>query len=79
MVITIKVSKKNQIVVPKQARKLLDIKPGNELLVKIKEDRIILIPKPKDFTKYMEGLHKEIWEGIDAVEYVRREREAWQK
>jgi AbrB family looped-hinge helix DNA binding protein len=79
MVITIKVSKKNQIVVPKQARKLLDIKPGNELLVKIKEDRIILIPKPKDFTKYMEGLHKEIWEGIDAAEYVRREREAWQK
>jgi AbrB family looped-hinge helix DNA binding protein len=79
MVITIKVSKKNQIVVPKQARKLLDIKPGNELLVKIKEDRIILIPKPKDFTKYMEGLHKEIWEGIDATEYVRREREAWQK
>ncbi|MCL5985001.1 MAG: AbrB/MazE/SpoVT family DNA-binding domain-containing protein [Actinobacteria bacterium] len=77
MVLTIKVSKKNQVVVPKQARRLLGIKPGNELLVKIKEDRIILIPKPKDFTKHMEGLHKEIWEGIDATEYIRREREAW--
>lgn len=25
----------------------------------------------------LEGLGAEIWEGIDAQEYVRREREAW--
>lgn len=25
----------------------------------------------------LEGLGKEIWEGIDAAEYVRRERDSW--
>ncbi len=25
----------------------------------------------------LEGLGKEIWEGIDAVEYIRQERDSW--
>ena len=25
----------------------------------------------------LEGLGKELWEGIDAVEYIRRERDSW--
>ncbi len=27
----------------------------------------------------LEGLGKEIWEGIDAVEYVRQERDSWER
>ncbi len=34
-------------------------------------------PRPKHSLLELEGLGKEIWEGIDAQEYVNRERESW--
>lgn len=38
-------------------------------------------PKTKKGQKYnfydLKGVGKEIWEGIDAQEYVNRERESW--
>jgi len=34
-------------------------------------------PRPKHSILELEGLGKEIWEGIDAQEYVNQEREAW--
>jgi AbrB family looped-hinge helix DNA binding protein len=78
MGLTIRVSKKHQVVIPREARRLLKIKQGSELLVNVKEDRIVLIPKPVDYVAHMAGLHKEVWEGIDATEYVKKERRAWE-
>jgi hypothetical protein len=34
-------------------------------------------PRPKHSIMELEGLGKEIWEGIDAQEYVNQERDAW--
>ena len=34
-------------------------------------------PKPPHSILELEGLGKEIWEGIDAQEYVNRERDSW--
>jgi len=34
-------------------------------------------PKPKRSLLELEGLGKEIWEGIDAQEYVNQERSSW--
>jgi len=70
----VKVSSKYQIAVPAEARKKLGIKPGDHLLVDIREESILLMPEPKDWAEALAGLHKEIWEGIDPVEYVRGER-----
>ncbi|MEZ2238191.1 hypothetical protein [Microcoleus sp.] len=36
-----------------------------------------VIPKPKRSILELEGLGKEIWHGIDAQEYVNRERDSW--
>lgn len=36
-------------------------------------------PQPKRSLRELRGLGKEIWEGIDAQEYVARERAAWTK
>ncbi len=36
-----------------------------------------LPPKPKQSIMDLEGLGKEIWQGIDAKEYVDRERNSW--
>ncbi|MFN8512245.1 MAG: hypothetical protein U0841_06570 [Chloroflexia bacterium] len=37
------------------------------------------LPQPKHSLRELRGLGKEIWEGIDAQEYVARERAAWNK
>ena len=36
-----------------------------------------VIPKPKRSILELSGLGKEIWHGIDAQEYVDRERNSW--
>jgi hypothetical protein len=36
------------------------------------------MPEPPDYARRLRGLHREVWEGIDVDEYVRREREAWE-
>jgi AbrB family looped-hinge helix DNA binding protein len=72
-------SRKNQIVVPREAREKLHLLPGQQLLVLSKEDRIVLIPRPKNFTERMSGLHKEVWQGTDADEYIAAERDGWRK
>lgn len=72
-------SRKNQIVVPREAREKLHLLPGQQLLVLSKEDRIVLIPRPKNFTERMSGLHKEVWQDTDANEYIAAERDGWRK
>ena len=79
MPLTVTLSRKHQIVIPREARERLSLKPGQALLVLCKEDRIVLIPKPRDFVEKLAGLHREIWEGVDAEEYLTRERESWER
>jgi AbrB family looped-hinge helix DNA binding protein len=72
-------SSKNQIAIPKAARKKLAIGPGDRLILDVEKDSLILKPKPKNYTKHLRGLHKDVWEGLDAAEYVRKERRAWEE
>ena len=72
-------SSKNQIAIPKSARKKLAIGPGDQLILDVEKDSLILKPKPKSYTKHLRGLHKDVWEGLDATEYVRKERKAWEE
>ena len=75
----VKVSSKHQISMPSEARKRLRIKAGDHLLVDVRDGYIILMPEPKDYSQHLQGLHREVWEGVDPQEYVRQEREAWQE
>ena len=72
-------SSKNQIVVPKEAREKLNIGPGQELLVLVKENRIVLVPRPQDFADRMAGLHKDVWTDVDTDSYLEEERDSWQR
>ena len=42
-----KLSSKNQIVIPKEARQAMGVKGGDELLVVVKDDLTLIMPKPK--------------------------------
>jgi AbrB family looped-hinge helix DNA binding protein len=75
----VKVSSRYQIAVPAAARKKLGIEKGDYLLVEARDGIIVLVPEPHSYADRLLGLHREIWEGIDAQEYVNRERDSWQE
>ena len=77
LVKTVKVSKRYQIAVPALARSQLNIQSGDLLIVDVQDGMLILLPKPENYTQKLAGLHKEIWEGIDAQEYVNQQRDEW--
>lgn len=77
MTLTTKLGKKSQIVIPKQVRETLGLSEGDELIMDVVEDRIILKPRPGSYTKKLRGLHNKIWKGVDARKYVRKERDSW--
>jgi len=76
---SVKVSAKYQIAVPQIARKKLNIKKGDRLLVDVQDGVIVLIPEPKRYTEYLQGLHGDIWKGVDVQKYLNGERDAWTK
>ncbi|GAX40467.1 hypothetical protein NIES4075_14330 [Tolypothrix sp. NIES-4075] len=48
-----------------------------EDLSKSIRQRVTLTPKPKCSILELRGLGKEIWNGVDAQEYVNQERDSW--
>lgn len=74
---TVRVSKKYQVVIPKQARNALNINQGDQLVVSVRDGQVIMKPKPKNYTEHMRGLHKYLWKEVDATKYIEKEREAW--
>jgi AbrB family looped-hinge helix DNA binding protein len=73
----IKVSSKYQIVIPRDIREKLNLKAGDQLIIKTNNEKIIIYPQPKSYTEYALGLGKEIWQDLDATEYVQKERKTW--
>jgi len=74
---TVRVSRKYQIVIPKQTRKVLNVSQGDELVVSVIDGQIVMKPKPKNYTEYMRGLHKEVWKDVEVTEYIEEERKTW--
>jgi len=48
MTTSVKMSSKNQIVVPREARDALELQPGQRLLVNVREDGVIEMRKAAD-------------------------------
>jgi len=75
--VSVKVSSRYQISVPRIARERLGIQSGDRLLVDVQDGVLILIPQPRDYVAHMAGLHREVWTDLDTTAYLEREREAW--
>ena len=67
------VSSKNQIVVPREAREALRIKPGAKLEVVVHGDTIVLLRRPRNVAKALAGAMR----GVYPRGYLKRERESW--
>ena len=73
----VKVSRKHQVVVPREAREALGVGAGDELVVDVDQGKVMIKARPKSYAKYMLGLHMSVWKDVKVEEYVRRERVAW--
>jgi AbrB family looped-hinge helix DNA binding protein len=75
--VSVKVSSRYQISVPRIARERLNIQSGDRLLVDVQDGLLILIPQPQDYVAHLAGLYREVWADLDTTAYLNEEREAW--
>ena len=54
----VKRSTKNQIVIPREIRNALGVKAGDRLLVVSRGDTVILLRKPKKYSKAIAGMEQ---------------------
>jgi len=67
-------SSKNQIVIPREARRALGLKSGDKLLVVLHGKHLIVMPKPKSFSAAIAGITR----GLYPKDYLKKERESWE-
>ena len=68
-------SSKNQIVIPKEAREALGVKPGDKILIVNSGEGVLLLRRPKSFAKALRGLGK----GLYPPGYLEEERASWDR
>ena len=66
-------STKNQIVIPREAREALGLKPGDKILVVVKSGKVLVLQKPKSYHAAIRGLAG----GTYPKDYLKKERQSW--
>jgi AbrB family looped-hinge helix DNA binding protein len=67
-------SAKNQIVIPREARKALGLKPGDKILVLVRGGKALVLQKPKSYHAAIRGLAP----GAYPKDYLKKERQSWE-
>ncbi len=78
MAVKVKVSSKYQVVIPKDIRERFDVEEGEEMIVDIEGEKIVMKKAPTRLVDMMKGLHKEVWKDVIVGEYIDKERESWE-
>lgn len=77
--VTAKISSRYQMVIPKEVRDILGVKPGDTVLLAIEKDQIRLFHRPKDYTEYTYGLGRDVWKELGGGEkFHLEEQKAWE-
>lgn len=66
-------STKNQIVIPREAREALQVKPGDKLLVVVRGERVIVLEKPKSHHAAIRGIGRDVYSRA----HLKKERQSW--
>ena len=69
----VRISSKNQIVIPREAREASGVKPGDRILVVVRGNRVIVLQKPKSHHAAIRGLARGLYSGS----YLQKERQSW--
>ena len=68
-----KLSSKNQIVVPREAREALGVRAGDKLIIAVRGNTVVIMPRPKSWTHATRGLANKPY----PEDYLRKERDSW--
>jgi AbrB family looped-hinge helix DNA binding protein len=66
-------STKNQIVIPREARQALGLRPGDKLLVVVRGSSVVILRKPKRHHAAIKGLAEQAYPN----DYLEKERRSW--
>ncbi|MGO8734999.1 MAG: AbrB/MazE/SpoVT family DNA-binding domain-containing protein [Terriglobia bacterium] len=67
------ISSKNQMVIPREAREALGVKPGDRVLVVVRGNRVIVLQKPPSHRDAIRGLAR----GLYSSGHLQKERQSW--
>ena len=67
-------SAKNQIVIPREAREALGLKPGDKILVLVRSGKVLVLQKPKSYHAAIRGLARRAY----PKNYLKKERLSWE-
>ena len=67
-------SSKNQIVIPREAREALGLKPGDKILIVVHGGKVLILEKPKSYAAAIRGLGR----GVYPKRYLDKERQSWE-
>lgn len=75
-------SSKNQVVVPAEIRRALNLSSGDQLLWRVArmndQAKAVAEPVPKNWASTMKGLGKDMWKKVSIHEYINDLRNQWQ-
>ncbi len=74
--VTARLSSKRQLSIPARMARALGIGPGSTVILRLEEDRIVLLPAPKSYTDAFAGSLAGTYDDPDR--YIREERGSWQ-
>lgn len=73
------VGPKYQIVIPKEIRKKVKVRPGDKVGLSVDKDIVKLEPHPKNWLERTRGMMTEAWKGIDTTKYLEELRNEWDR
>ena len=78
---TVIIGPKSQVVIPKSVREIAsELKPSKRVVVRALNSHSVIIEIPThDWVEETYGMHKKIWDGVDATEYIRKLRDEWKR
>ena len=78
--VVVKLSERNQMVLPKEARAALGVQPGDRVIVLIHQGEVRLLREPADWADHIRGLGKDMWQSLGGGEaFLHQERSEWQR
>ena len=77
--VVVKLSSRNQMVLPKEARAALGVESGDRLVIVVDGNNVQILAEPDDWSEYIYGLGEEIWDRLGGGEhFLAEERASWE-
>ncbi|WP_234122423.1 hypothetical protein [Clostridium hydrogenum] len=69
------------IIIPEELIDVIKEKLGDEFIWDYdkKSNSLFLMKKPKSYTDFLSGLGDEMWQSVGGTEYIKQERDKWDK